>query len=141
MKCVICKGAHKAAECPDKKKCHCCHRAGLLAEDCTNAWGAAPPDVSHDPLHVVLAMPHLLLPVLWLGIPLLPLVVQEVFQWQLQVPLVLPLLPRLLCLSLLPLPQRKLWMRPPSSFSGVIFLPRFLCGYWEFLCLSGYPAH
>ena len=44
VKCVICKGAHKAAECPDKNKCRRCHQAGHVSKDCTNAWGTTPPN-------------------------------------------------------------------------------------------------
>ena len=44
VKCVICKGAHKAAECPDKNKCRRCHQPVHAAKDCTNAWGTVPPN-------------------------------------------------------------------------------------------------
>ena len=43
IKCVICKGAHKAAECPDKNNCRRCHQPGHVAKDCQNAWGVAAP--------------------------------------------------------------------------------------------------
>ena len=42
IKCTICRGAHKAAECPDRNKCRRCHQAGHFAKDCKNAWGTTP---------------------------------------------------------------------------------------------------
>ena len=39
LKCTICRGAHKAAECPDKNKCRRCHQSNHFAKDCGNAWG------------------------------------------------------------------------------------------------------
>ena len=42
LKCTICKGAHKAAECPDKNKCRLCHQSGHFARNCKNAWGTTP---------------------------------------------------------------------------------------------------
>lgn len=38
LKCTICSGAHKAADCPDRNKCKRCHQAGHFAKDCVNAW-------------------------------------------------------------------------------------------------------
>lgn len=57
LKCTICQGAHKAADCPDRNKCKRCHQAGHFARDCKNAWntfpgtsgGHAPPPSSSDP--------------------------------------------------------------------------------------------
>ena len=40
LKCTICKGAHKAADCPDRNKCS--HQPGHFAKDCKNAWGTTP---------------------------------------------------------------------------------------------------
>ena len=42
LKCTICKGAHKAADCPDRNKCRRCHQPGHFAKDCKNAWGTTP---------------------------------------------------------------------------------------------------
>ena len=42
LKCTICKGAHKAADCPEKNKCKGCHQAGHFACDWKNAWGTTP---------------------------------------------------------------------------------------------------
>ena len=42
IKCTICKGAHKAADCPDKNKCRRCRQPGHFAKDCKNAWGTFP---------------------------------------------------------------------------------------------------
>ena len=42
LKCTICKGAHKAADCPDKNRCKRCHQSGHFAKDCKNAWGTTP---------------------------------------------------------------------------------------------------
>ena len=59
LKCTICKGAHKAADCPDRNKCKRCHQSGHFAKDCKNAWGTtpqapnvhadAPPPATHTP--------------------------------------------------------------------------------------------
>lgn len=43
LKCTICSGVHKAADCPDRNKCKRCHQAGHFARDCQNAWGTTPP--------------------------------------------------------------------------------------------------
>lgn len=60
LKCTICKGAHKAADCPDRNKCKRCHQSGHFAKDCKNAWGTtpqapnvhadAPPPATHTPI-------------------------------------------------------------------------------------------
>jgi len=42
LKCTICGGAHKAADCPDRNKCRRCHQGGHFAKDCKNAWGTTP---------------------------------------------------------------------------------------------------
>ena len=42
LKCTICRGAHKAAECPDRGRCRLCRMPGHIAKDCKNAWGTAP---------------------------------------------------------------------------------------------------
>ena len=47
LKCTICKGAHKAADCPDRNKCKLCRQSGHFAKDCKNAWGTTPQDVPH----------------------------------------------------------------------------------------------
>lgn len=81
LKCTICSGAHKAADCPDRNKCKRCHQAGHFAKDCVNAWNTVPQagGVHHPPAGVPILLPQL---------HLLPL----------------PPLPQLLPLSLLPLP-------------------------------------
>ena len=40
--CNICKGSHKAADCPLKDKCRRCHQAGHFARNKKNAWAAPP---------------------------------------------------------------------------------------------------
>ena len=42
LRCTICKGAHKAADCPDRNKCKRCHQSGHFAKNCKNAWGTMP---------------------------------------------------------------------------------------------------
>ena len=42
LKCTICKGTHKAADCPDRNKCRRCHQPGHFAKDCKNVWGTTP---------------------------------------------------------------------------------------------------
>ena len=42
LRCTICKGAHKAADCPDRNKCKLCHQSGHFAKNCKNAWGTTP---------------------------------------------------------------------------------------------------
>ena len=56
LKCTICQGAHKAADCPDRKKCKRCHQAGHFARDCKNAWGTTPP--VHNFLNPQSVPPH-----------------------------------------------------------------------------------
>ena len=56
LKCTICQGAHKAADCPDRDKCKRCHQAGHFARDCKNAWGTTPP--VHNFLNPQSVPPH-----------------------------------------------------------------------------------
>ena len=51
VKCVICKGAHKAAELPDKNKCHRCHQPGRVVKDCINNKDPLSPLVLSPPTH------------------------------------------------------------------------------------------
>lgn len=76
-----------AAECLNKNQCRCCHQAGHLAKNCTNAYGTAPPAASHDlsprgagnappaAAHVVAKDPLLLLVVQSAFLPPLPLLI------------------------------------------------------------------
>ncbi len=58
LKCTICSGAHKAADCPDRNKCRRCHQPGHFAKDCKNAWGTTPPPPAGGPPPVPPAPPH-----------------------------------------------------------------------------------
>ena len=42
LKCTICGGAHKAADCPDRNRCKRCKQPGDFARHCKNAWGTTP---------------------------------------------------------------------------------------------------
>ena len=56
LKCTICQGSHKAADCPDRNKCRRCHQAGHFARDCKNAWNTTPQ--AHNFLNPQNVPPH-----------------------------------------------------------------------------------
>ena len=99
LKCTICSGAHKAADCPDRNKCKRCKQPGHFAKDWKNAWGTASQDQAQADSITPPPVPN----------PGPPSASDP------------PPLPPLLLVLLLPLPQI-----PPSCLLLVILLPLFL---------------
>lgn len=86
LKCTICGGAHKAADCPDRNKCKRCHQAGHFAKDCKNAWGTTPQAHNFPPPPLLLPLPQP---------PLVPQLLILVLPLPILLPPLLLLIPRL----------------------------------------------